>query len=59
MEMSEEEMMMCGLVDSTYLVGGGDGRCLPSTYVARILLFCFNQFLTVVRQKKKIANFGI
>jgi hypothetical protein len=30
MEMSEQEMMMCGLVDSTYLVGGGDGRCLPS-----------------------------
>ena len=51
--MSEEEMMMCGLVDSTYLVGGGDGSCLPSTYVARILLYLFNQFLTVVRQKKK------
>ena len=53
MEMSEEEMMMCGLEDSTYLVGGGDGRCLPSTYVARILFIFFNHFSDRRPSKKK------
>jgi hypothetical protein len=44
--------MMCGLVDSTYLVGGGDGSCSDPVI--------FIQPISNRRpSKKKIANFGI